>query len=89
MCTLWRASRRTRKYKQHNYEELPMPTSNASTEILTSQSQNRVRIGLCTDTHYWPQADNHVGDAGNIQLLGEGPQLLACLCTDLVPPTSI
>jgi hypothetical protein len=42
-----------------------------------------VRIGLCTDTHYWPQSGNLMGGEGNIQLVGESDRLLTQLTAEL------
>ena len=60
-----------------------MSTIHTMPEIITPQSPDQVRIGLCTDTHYWPQKGNHVGSAGNIQLLGETAELLNSLVADM------
>ncbi len=59
-----------------------MSTIHPVREIDLPNSPERVRIGLCTDTHYWPQSDNHVGSAGNIQLLGESERLLRALVAE-------
>lgn len=50
---------------------------------IPARPSGKVRIGLCADTHYWPQRGNLVGGEGNIQLLGESERLLEQLVTEL------
>lgn len=56
-----------------------MSTPNDTRAITHPTASERTRIGLCTDTHYWPQSGNNIGSAGNIQLLGESERLLSAL----------
>lgn len=40
-------------------------------------------IGLCADTHYWPQGDNYVTSDGSLQLQASTPDLLTTLFQEL------
>jgi 3',5'-cyclic AMP phosphodiesterase CpdA len=40
-------------------------------------------IGLCADTHYWPDAQNFVTSDGSLQLQGSSTELLTTLFQDL------
>jgi 3',5'-cyclic AMP phosphodiesterase CpdA len=42
-----------------------------------------ISIGLCADTHYWPQGQNFVTSDGSLQLQGASQHLLAALVKDL------
>lgn len=42
-----------------------------------------VSIGLCADTHYWPQGQNFVTSEGSLQLQGATQRLLATLLAEL------
>ena len=42
-----------------------------------------VSIGLCADTHYWPQGQNFVTSEGSLQLQGSTHRLLAALIDEL------
>lgn len=60
-----------------------MPTIHTEPYLITPKSSDRVRIGLCTDTHYWPGGGNQIGGGGNIQPLGESKRLLAHLVEEM------
>jgi hypothetical protein len=42
-----------------------------------------ISIGLCADTHYWPQGQNYVTSGGSLQLQGATQDLLAALVHEL------
>jgi 3',5'-cyclic AMP phosphodiesterase CpdA len=42
-----------------------------------------ISIGLCADTHYWPQGQNFVTSDGSLQLQGATPRLLTALVDEL------
>ena len=43
----------------------------------------RLRVGLCTDTHYWPGAEDQVGAAGNLMFQSHFEQIQDALIADL------
>lgn len=60
-----------------------MTITSSPHSFISQRASGEVRIGLCADTHYWPQSGNLVGGEGNIQLLGESNRLLSQLTTEL------
>ncbi len=42
-----------------------------------------ISIGLCADTHYWPQGQDFVTSEGSLQLQGSTPSLLTTLIAEL------
>lgn len=60
-----------------------MTTISSPPPSISPRASGEVRIGLCADTHYWPQSGNLVGGEGNIQLLGESNRLLSQLTAEL------
>ncbi len=57
--------------------------SYATYHNLPARDANRVRIGLCTDTHVWVDGVNNHGSEGNLQLVGESVALLDTLVDEL------
>ncbi len=53
-----------------------MATETLNKHTLFPAEGGPVRIGLCTDTHVWPDGQDHIGSEGNLLLLSESARLL-------------
>ena len=59
------------------------PVNLPTFHTLAPQDAERVRIGLCSDTHVWIDGVNNQGSEGNLQLVGESVALLNTLLDEL------
>jgi 3',5'-cyclic AMP phosphodiesterase CpdA len=60
-----------------------MPVNSDTIDPRTSSRSDIIRIGLVSDTHYWPQGGAFLGGAGNLQLLGWSDQVADTLIEEL------